>query len=497
MSDMNVRTNNASSEAKKRRRVAYSDSNYVYLEISDEEMEKMLRRPGAKKLTGEKKPVSSVTNSNVKSNVRREERSVARPVERSMERRVPERRPSYNPPVKEASRGNSSRTKRVEKRKKLPIFWVCLGAYAIILIILSAIFLNYTDRCLAQYEEAQPEHAMDTFLEEVKTQLADGSIVSRLTLPAGGGVFEDVNFFGQKFLNDYQGAAVYTYEKDAASYDTAAPIYDLYADGKLMAKMNLASSNERTIFGILTIMDWSVASIEPVVSADTKSYTIQVPSTYGVTVNGISLGSEYQISNEENKDYANVAEYATMPNNVCYQVNGLFEEPSINLIAPDGSAIPAAIVDGKVEADLASLSTETIPDDRREMVFTIAKTWEDFLTKDLTGQSYGLSTVRQYLVKDSYYWNLATSYAGGVDITFMSAHTVDGYTDPIIDEYVVYSDTCFSCHINYVKNMTLTRTSEKSTDTIDSTFYFVYYDDSDDGVDNPHWAMVDMIAKTN
>ncbi len=28
-------------------------------------------------------------------------------------------------------------------------------------------------------------------------------------------------------------------------------------------------------------------------------------------------------------------------------------------------------------------------------------------------------------------------------------------------------------------------------DSVNGTFYFVYYDDSDDGVDNPHWGLVD------
>jgi hypothetical protein len=45
--------------------------------------------------------------------------------------------------------------------------------------------------------------------------------------------------------------------------------------------------------------------------------------------------------------------------------------------------------------------------------------------------------------------------------------------------------------------MYLRRTKVNSVETVDSTFFYVYYDDSDDGEDNPHWAMVDMIATTN
>jgi hypothetical protein len=45
--------------------------------------------------------------------------------------------------------------------------------------------------------------------------------------------------------------------------------------------------------------------------------------------------------------------------------------------------------------------------------------------------------------------------------------------------------------------MYLTGTGQTRVDTINSTFYFVYYDDTDDGEDNPHWAIADMIATTN
>jgi len=34
-------------------------------------------------------------------------------------------------------------------------------------------------------------------------------------------------------------------------------------------------------------------------------------------------------------------------------------------------------------------------------------------------------------------------------------------------------------------------TGNRIIDSFDSTFYFVYVDDTDDGIDNPHWAAAD------
>ena len=102
-------------------------------------------------------------------------------------------------------------------------------------------------------------------------------------------------------------------------------------------------------------------------------------------------------------------------------------------------------------------------------------------------------------IKDSIYYKAADDYAHGPDITFISDHRLSNptYTDVVVDNYIVYSDNCYSLHISETTNMVLTRTGEARQDKIDSVFYFVNYDDTDDGEDNPRWCIVDMIAVTN
>ena len=54
-------------------------------------------------------------------------------------------------------------------------------------------------------------------------------------------------------------------------------------------------------------------------------------------------------------------------------------------------------------------------------------------------------------------------------------------------DYIEYNDDCYSCHIAFTKNMTLTSGGARK-DGIDSTFYFVKYEG--------RWAIADMIATT-
>jgi len=56
-----------------------------------------------------------------------------------------------------------------------------------------------------------------------------------------------------------------------------------------------------------------------------------------------------------------------------------------------------------------------------------------------------------------------------------------------VDNYIEYNDDCYSCHIAFTKNMTLTSGGARK-DVIDSTFYFVKYEG--------RWVIADMIATT-
>ena len=71
-------------------------------------------------------------------------------------------------------------------------------------------------------------------------------------------------------------------------------------------------------------------------------------------------------------------------------------------------------------------------------------------------------------------------------------HTLDNppFNSEEVSEYVKFSDECFSCRIKFNKPMHMANGVNK-VDVVDSTYYFVYYDDSEDGIDNPHWALVD------
>ena len=413
-----------------------------------------------------------------------------------------QRRPSQSSSAKRPATASSATrrpTRPVPKKKPSPVFWVGLGLYIAILIVLAFIFLKYTDKCLKRYENSQPENYIASFVETFEKNAKDGSLTpSDFTFESLDLTFVDSEILLEDYIDSLGTYSSFTAEKDPTSYITEAPVYNISADGEPVARVTLKAISQTKIYAILTIMDWDVDTIEPVCSIDLTNYTFSIPDGYTPVINNRHVDASYKTGNvEEIHEFAYVSNYIDMPEYVEYKVENVLADSDIKVLNANGDEVPVEINGSKVKATYASAASE-LSEERKNEALSMIQTYEDFNTDDLSGPSHGLATVQSFLIKDSDYWNMAKQWAGGVDITFTSAHKFDDpkYTNVVVDNYAEYSDICYSLHIAFSKNMILTRTGEKISNDFDSTVFFIYYDDSDDGVDNPHWCIADMIATT-
>ncbi|MCM1119273.1 MAG: hypothetical protein NC543_07935 [bacterium] len=390
------------------------------------------------------------------------------------------------------------RTKK-KQRKKRSLYWVMLGLYTAALLVLCWSFLIYTDKSLMQYEASQPGKKMEDYIAELRQMASEGSLTQHISMPKPQNAFETAEMYGDLYAAQLDGTEDYTYEKDPESYLAEEPVYTVAADSVPVARVTLSASDAHVIFGILTIMDWDIREVSPILTQKPRDYTLCIPDCYQVSVNGILLGSESLTGKETPYPaFANVSPYVKMPVLVEYQVSGLLAEPSIEILDAAGQAVAFSPDEqGNIYVDYHK-EKQQMPEEYEREALKMAQTWENFMTRDLAGPLNGLDTIQKYLIRDSYYWDIAESYARGVDITFISSHTLPAspYSDIAVTDYIPYGEDCYSCHIYFKKTMLLNSGSRR-TNTIDSTFYFVYYDDSDDGVDNPHWAIADMLATTD
>ena len=384
------------------------------------------------------------------------------------------------------SGGYSKRKKKKKVKFKSTFYFLCiLVVYTAILLLLGAIFLGYADHSLKKFEKSQSSYAFEEYLQGFKESLVANELPEGFE-SASVNPFESSDVVLETLLSATEGKTI-SYEKNANSYKTEEPIYDILADGEPIASVTLSAYNEKVTFLILTVMDWKVEKAELVNAANLTNYTIEAPEGYNITINGVRVGNEYLTGERQTQAlFANASEYLTVPDIVEYQIPGLSMEPVLVVTDNNGNNINYTQEGTKFVVPFGVESE--IPDDLKETALNIAETWSLFNTDDLKGASHGLDTVRKFLIPDSYYDSLAKGWASGVDITFTSAHTLSNpaFENVNVDRYIRYTDDCFSCHIDFDKPMHLTRTGDNIVDSTHSTYLFVNY--------NGNWCMVDMIA---
>lgn len=386
------------------------------------------------------------------------------------------------------------------KKKRLSVFTRLYFLYVLLLLALCLAVFLYVRSSLLLYENSLPEDFMDDLLEELAQGSGQAELVEQLCFPGdGNSSFENIQQLKQS-LSDTLQTTQLSYSLDSKSYDSAAPVYEIYADGEPLLTIGLRTESSVTRMGILTISSWALDSAAPWTQGSTDflqedgSYacTIWASSSYQVLVNDISLTQEQQVGDPEPlEQFQYVSEYADVPQLLCYQVTGLTYPPTVKILDEQGQVVEAPVEDGIIKVQPVFAASEQGEAMAGQVdVLTITKTWSRFMTDDLGGARHGVAQVRQYLIPGSYLDNMANAYASGIDITFVSNHTLNGFAKETVSNCIQYSETCFSCDVYFEKNMTLTTTGAARTDVFNSRVYFVYI--TDETAAAPGWYMVDM-----
>lgn len=217
---------------------------------------------------------------------------------------------------------------------------------------------------------------------------------------------------------------------------------------------------------------------------------IKADSRYTVKVSG-SLVPDEVVTTAENEEYEPLADYVDdLPKINLYNIAVLENEAEISVTDEKGNPLTFDKEETQLDLTAQMNALDTVPDSvSAEIdVLDVAQKWSMFLTKDLP-----FSEMKEYMVEDSYQYNVARQYATGIDITFTSSHTLDNppFTDVSVSNFVWITDDCFSIDISFVKHMILKK-GGKVDDPMNDRFTFVKYDDSDNGIDDPAWKLISM-----
>ena len=291
----------------------------------------------------------------------------------------------------------------------------------------------------------------------------------------------------------------------AGNYDSQHPVYNVLADGKPFLTVGLRETATTTKLGILTQSEWALESCflraENAENADirlnpdhTYSCTISAPSAFSVMIDGAAAplaDAEYAPLTE----FQYVAPFTGVPEMMTWTYEGLSFEPTVTIVNNAGEPVELAVKNGvyTAEAKFASTAEAERIGSAAVDALAIGELWSKFMTNDVGGDAYGLYTVISNcrLMPDSDIYKKARAWAGNIDITFVSGHTIDSWTNERVTNYVLYSDDLFSCDVYFEKNMTL-RNGAKRTDTFNNRLYFVYNRDTSKG--QTGWRLADMAS---
>lgn len=363
------------------------------------------------------------------------------------------------------------------------------------LILLSAIFLIYVNNCLVKYENSQINNYISTIEKDLVNSAKKGKISKYITCDSSDiSKYEKSGATYESGLNELIKTSTLSHKLNLESKDKSAPIYDIYAGNQKIATVNLKVKRYVTKLSLLTYPEWEITEIKPNLENGLYSYNIIAPSNYKVTVNGNEL-SDDDISKEVNASgLEDFNKYSSVAYTITYKIDKLAFKPEIKIYDGKENEVSYSEEANTITANANYYTTDDITDAMSHLtasfdVLAFAEKWSLFLTNDLSGSTHGFETLKPYLINNSYMWKMAYAWATSVDITFTSSHTLKNpaFTNESVSNFIVYSDTAFSCDVYLEKNMNVARIGSQ-TDKMNEKLYFVYL--------NGFWKLVNMQAIT-
>lgn len=377
----------------------------------------------------------------------------------------------------------------MKDKKEKTKFQKFLILYSCLLCFFLSLFLIYVTISLVKYENNQIETYMESTLKEIRKQAEKGNID---TLVKGLENFKKSKYETNEIktcLEEMIKNSFLTYKQKK---NTDEPIYEIFAENKLLFEITLKEVKKENRLGLLTFTVWETDSIRNKVEEGMYSYTIEVPSDHKVYVNDLEVTDDY-IKIEEQDSLEELAKYTTISVPIKYELKDFYKIPTIKITDKEGEMV-------EYEQDGFSikkgLGREKIKEEQKAMdkikkapdIKKIARDWSLYLTDDLGGKMHGYPIIKNYLVPDGSLQKFAYKWATNVDITFISNHTLDTpvFTNEKVENFEIFNENAFSCEVYLEKNMRVKGKPHK--DSMHDKMYFVYLEEE--------WKLVSMESIT-
>lgn len=380
--------------------------------------------------------------------------------------------------------------------KKLSTFGKAYLIYLLVIVIALVSIFFYVRGVMVEYENASADSWILSELKDAAKK--KGDIYDYLKNSCFGGAAKDMG--DPKAREDRFSSLIngdLEVKLNPYSYDSAKPVYDVLSQGKPFLTVCVEEGQTRTKLGILTMSDWNLqysllrnddSTFRPSESGK-YSCTVSIPQGFTLLIDG----KEYTQSparEESIDDFKFIEPYTSVPKYQVYEFDGIGFEPGF-AVKNNGGEEVALSADRKNNYKAAAEFTATA---EAKKVITanmdpleMAQLWSKFMTDDIGGKYHGFDTVVEEcrLLKDTSLYTQGKDWSRGVDVQFVSVHTLKGFSKSKVDNYVKYNDNLYSCDVYTEKNLVL-KTGASRTDVFDNRMFFAKI--------KGEWYLIDMFS---
>ena len=226
---------------------------------------------------------------------------------------------------------------------------------------------------------------------------------------------------------------------------------------------------------------------------DLTYFSVSVPGNFSITVDGAPAPEEAR-ETIENVSLDNIRQYdPAVPEYCNYCIAVLKKDAAVEIRDSSGKAVEydreTTVLDLTEAGGLARVPDEIAAEID---VLAVAKRWSLFMTTDLEGAAYGFYNMSRDLIEGSPLYDSAKRWVNSIDITFTSVHTLGNppFSEERADNFTRLSENSFYVDIFLVKDMYVS--GALVPDTMNNRLYFVKYNSTEDGIENPVWKLADM-----
>lgn len=320
--------------------------------------------------------------------------------------------------------------------------------FLLVLTCIAAIALGdlYFNGVLEDYEAAQPVHAAEAaarLFEAGDFETLSGLDASMQAISGG-----DRAFYIQSMRALTQGKTISWSEAYSPSEDERR--YNVYLDGDRFAEFTLVPSGAQTPRGNRL---WTLGSLSTRVTVQQAPEptavppeveripcTVTVPSNYTVKVNGTPLGAnDVALGDIPTASAGLLPEGVASPTLTRYAF--LSETDALELSVTDGAGNAQTLLqDGECAWSCPLPEKPELKAQYEEGVIDVAKRLARYLAKDLEKGGALKCCARNSPAYES---------INNFDNTWGTPHKGASFENIVTSDYRLYSDSCFSCHVEF------------------------------------------------